>query len=45
VSTRELTLPGFQHDEHSNVHIMIQGNPMLRDDELGLLSKFGLVYH
>ena len=45
VSTRELTLPGFRHDEHSNVHIMIQGNPMLRDDELGLLSKFGLVYH
>jgi len=45
VSTRELTLPGYRHDEHSNVHIMIQGNPMLRDDELGLLSKFGLVYN
>ena len=45
VSTRELTVPGYRHDEHSNVHIMIQGNPMLRQDELGLLSKFGLVYH
>lgn len=45
VSTRELTLPGYHHDEHSNVHIMIQGNPMLREDELGLLSKFGLEYH
>ena len=44
VSTRELTLPGYWHDEHSNVHIMIQGNPLLRDDELGLLSKFGLEY-
>lgn len=44
VSTRELIQPGFWHDEHSNVHIMIQGNPMLRDDELGLLSKFGLDY-
>ncbi len=44
VSTRELTRPGYRHDEHSNVHIMIQGNPMLRDDELGLLSKFGLEY-
>jgi phytoene dehydrogenase-like protein len=44
VSTRELIRPGFWHDEHSNVHIMIQGNPMLRDDELGLLSKFGLEY-
>ena len=35
VSTRELLHPGFWHDEHSNVHIMIQGNPMLREDELG----------
>jgi len=44
VSTRELITPGYWHDEHSNVHIMIQGNPMLREDELGLLSKFGLEY-
>jgi phytoene dehydrogenase-like protein len=44
VTTRELTLPGFWHDEHSNVHIMIQGNPMLTEDELGLRSKFGLKY-
>jgi phytoene dehydrogenase-like protein len=44
VSTRELITPGYWNDEHSNVHIMIQGNPMLRDDELGLLSKFGLEY-
>jgi len=44
VSTRELIRPGWWHDEHSNVHIMIQGNPMLREDELGLLSKFGLEY-
>lgn len=44
VSTRELIQPGYWHDEHSNVHIMIQGNPMLRQDELGLLSRFGLEY-
>ncbi|MFM6852863.1 MAG: phytoene desaturase family protein [Sphingopyxis sp.] len=44
VSTRELIQPGWWHDEHSNVHIMIQGNPMIRDDELGLISKFGLEY-
>lgn len=44
VSTRELLHPGYWHDEHSAVHIMIQGNPMLREDELGLLSKFGLEY-
>jgi phytoene dehydrogenase-like protein len=44
VATRELTVPGYWHDEHSSVHIMIQGNPMLTQDELGLLSKFGLKY-
>ena len=44
VATRELTLPGFWHDEHSNVHIMIQGNPLIREDELGLMSKYGLKY-
>ena len=45
VSTRELTAPGFWHDEHSNVHIMLQGNPMVTEDELGLFKKFGLKYH
>jgi phytoene dehydrogenase-like protein len=44
VATRELTLPGFRHDEHSSVHIMIQGNPMITADELGLFSRFGLEY-
>src|SRR5580658_1734279 len=44
VATRELTVPGYWHDEHSSVHIMIQGNPMLTQDELGLMSKFGLKY-
>lgn len=45
VSTRQLNTPGYWHDEHSSVHIMIQGNPMLRQDELGLLSQHGLKYH
>lgn len=45
VSTRQLSTPGYWHDEHSSVHIMIQGNPMLRQDELGLIGKFGLNYH
>jgi phytoene dehydrogenase-like protein len=44
VVTRELNTPGFWHDEHSSVHIMIQGNPMIRNDELGLMSKFGMKY-
>lgn len=45
VSTQQLNTPGYWHDEHSSVHIMIQGNPMLQQDELGLISRFGLNYH
>ncbi|RRW40427.1 NAD(P)/FAD-dependent oxidoreductase [Pseudomonas luteola] len=45
VSTRQLNTPGFWHDEHSSVHIMIQGNPLLTQDELGLKSRFGLEYN
>jgi len=44
VVTRELTQPGFRHDQHSMSHIFIQGNPLLLGDELGLKSKYGLRY-
>jgi phytoene dehydrogenase-like protein len=44
VVTRELTLPGFKHDQHSMSHIFIQGNPLLVNDELGLKSRYGLTY-
>jgi phytoene dehydrogenase-like protein len=44
VVTRELTVPGFRHDQHSMAHIFIQANPLLKDDELGLKSKYGLRY-
>ena len=42
--TEELTLPGFLHDSCSSAHVLIQSNPLLRDDELGLLSTYGLSY-
>jgi phytoene dehydrogenase-like protein len=42
--TEELTLPGFAHDTCSSAHVLIQSNPLLRDDELGLLSRYGLAY-
>lgn len=45
VVTRELNTPGYKHDLHSSCHIMIQGNPLLTDDELGLIGKYGLNYH
>ena len=44
VVTRELTVPGFRHDQHSMAHIFIQANPLLKNDELKLKSKFGLRY-
>ena len=44
VVTRELTVPGFRHDQHSMAHIFIQANPLLRNDELRLKEKFGLKY-
>ncbi|HEY7840170.1 MAG TPA: NAD(P)/FAD-dependent oxidoreductase, partial [Gammaproteobacteria bacterium] len=44
VITQELTVPGFRHDRHSMAHIFIQANPLIRNDELGLLSKYGLRY-
>jgi phytoene dehydrogenase-like protein len=44
VVTRELTLPGFLHDQHSIAHIFIQANPLLAADELKLKAKYGLRY-
>ncbi|MGZ4388887.1 MAG: phytoene desaturase family protein, partial [Gaiellaceae bacterium] len=43
-ATEELTLPGFRHDSCSTAHVLIQASPTLRDDELGLLSEYGLEY-
>ena len=45
VVTREINTPGYRHDLHSSCHIMIQGNPMLTEDELGLIGKHGLKYN
>ena len=42
--TLERTAPGFKHNKHSLMHGMIQANPLLLNDELGLKSKYGLEY-
>jgi phytoene dehydrogenase-like protein len=42
--TEELTLPGFAHDSCSSAHVLIQSNPLMTDDELGLISRWGLEY-
>lgn len=44
VMTRELTVPGFKHDVCSVAHTLLQANPLLRNDELQLKSKYGLRY-
>lgn len=41
--TEELTLPGFHHDSCSSAHVLIQLNPMLRQNELEL-DRYGLEY-
>lgn len=45
VVTNELVAPGFRHDPHGALHILIQANPLIRNDELGLISEYGLKYH
>ncbi|HEY7932082.1 MAG TPA: NAD(P)/FAD-dependent oxidoreductase [Acidimicrobiales bacterium] len=42
--TEELTLPGWQHDSCSSAHVVIQSNPLLANDELGLKARYGLDY-
>jgi phytoene dehydrogenase-like protein len=36
--------PGYTFDEHATVHQVILSNPLLKNDELGLKSRFGLEY-
>ena len=43
-STEEVTLPGFKHELGGVDHTIIQANPLIRNDELGLKSKYGLKY-
>ena len=37
-------MPGVRQDLNSMVHGLVQANPMIREDELGLQSDFGLNY-
>ncbi len=43
-STEELLIPGYAFDSCSTGHTLIQINPLLIRDELGLVSEFGLTY-
>jgi phytoene dehydrogenase-like protein len=43
-ATEELLLPGYKIDSCSTGHTLIQVNPLLTDDELGLKADHGLEY-
>ncbi len=43
--TLETNVKGFMHDVASAAHIFIQANPLIRNDELELISKYGLKYY
>ncbi len=43
VATGQMTLRGFKHDVCASAHVLIQDNPMLRNDELRL-GDYGLEY-
>ena len=42
--TQEHTVPGLKQDTCSTAHNLIQASPTLKNDELGLLSDYGLEY-
>jgi phytoene dehydrogenase-like protein len=44
VASEELLLPGFRLDSCSTGHTLIQTNPVLAADELGLIGQHGLTY-
>jgi phytoene dehydrogenase-like protein len=44
VASEELLLDGFKLDSCSTGHTLIQTNPLLSDDELGLRADHGLAY-
>src|SRR5438445_3022401 len=44
VASEESLLPGYRLDSCSTGHTLIQSNPLLAGDELGLVSERGLTY-
>jgi phytoene dehydrogenase-like protein len=43
-ASEELLDPGYWFDTCSTGHTLIQANPLMRNDELGLVSEYGLEY-
>lgn len=43
-ATAELSEPGYLSERHGLMHVLILANPLIRRDELGLVSRYGLEY-
>jgi phytoene dehydrogenase-like protein len=43
-ATEELTLPGYKHDVACSAYVLLQSSPTIRNDELGLIGKYGLKF-
>jgi phytoene dehydrogenase-like protein len=43
-TSAQLTCPGFLHDRHATAVIHLQGLPLVKNDELQLVGKFGLKF-
>jgi phytoene dehydrogenase-like protein len=44
VVTREITAPGFKHDMGATAALWVDLNPIILNDELGMVKKFGLKF-
>jgi phytoene dehydrogenase-like protein len=44
VVTREVTAPGFKHDLGATAALWVDLNPIVQNDELGLVKKYGLKF-
>jgi len=43
-ATEEVTLPGFKHDVACSAYVLLQASPTIRNDELGIVEKYGLKF-
>lgn len=44
VVTQEITAPGFRHDLGATIALWVDLNPIIKNDELGLVKKYGLKF-
>lgn len=43
-ASEEVTVPGFKHDVAASAYAILQASPTIRNDELGIIKKYGLKF-